>query len=376
MFAISEAELIKSLFGDRELSPTYLQQIMQRARGIEPEYFKLANGILPEAGKYLPSHAIEALIRADISDGGINEELLRQRKFFARLSHYLPSLLRYFRFDPKDRVFNAVSCIDDCYGDFCITGKSQRRDKQERFETEFQQLHALYSMEIRNESSANYGVRELIDDIKVCIGVLNIARVRAKTEDDYLMLSGNKDRTVVVEYAHTMSKFWSGPPLVTTPGSDFSAACSLLFEIVSGIQGESLAGAINRYARSQERKKADREELEDIEDQNRVEQDNFLAAKRTCKYSLREIETYRMTLESNELNETARLLLKLRINAEVKKIKAAMEEYGPHLVWFSQLRPDRTNEIASEIELSRRKSKDLSIELGKIRRQAQADGST
>src|SRR6266702_5964621 len=104
------------------------------------------------------------------------------------------------RFDPKDRVFNAVSCIDDCHGDFCVTGKSQRRDKQERqavqsfesaigvaenalaalksihwiFETEFQQLHALYSMEIRNESSANYGVRELIDDIKVCIGVLNI----------------------------------------------------------------------------------------------------------------------------------------------------------------------------------------------------------
>jgi hypothetical protein len=402
MFATSEAELMKCLFGDSELDPARVQQIMLRARGIEAGDFELANGIIPEAGKYLPSHAIEALIRADVSDDETNKELLRQRKFFARLSSYLPSLLRYFSFDPKDQVFNAISCIDDCFGDFHFAGRSQRRDKEERkalqsfasaidaaesalaalqsvhwtFETEFEQLHALYSMEIRKESSANYSVRALIDDIKVCIGALNIARVRAETEDDYLIVSGNNDRTVVVKYAHTMSKFWNGPALVTTPGSEFSAVCSLLFEIVSGIQGESLAGAINRYARSQERKKADREELEDIEDYNLTETDNFFAAKKTCKYSLRKIETYRMILETTELNETARLLIKLVVNGEVKKIKTAMEEYGPHLVWFNQLGPDRINEIASEFELSKRRAKDLSIELGKIRRQGRSDRST
>src|SRR4051812_44096355 len=62
-----------------------------------------------------------------------------------------------------------------------------------------------------------------------------------------------------------------GPKLVTTPGSDFSTLCSLLFEAVSGNADEGLAGAINRYARSEDRKRWDREGEEEQDPE-----DNFL----------------------------------------------------------------------------------------------------
>jgi hypothetical protein len=55
---------------------------------------------------------------------------------------------------------------------------------------------------------------------------------------------------------------YDGPPLVTTPGSKFSSLCGLLYEIVSGSPDESLSGAINRYARSKDRKKVDLHDLE------------------------------------------------------------------------------------------------------------------
>lgn len=402
MLDVSEAELIRSLLGDSELSDTRVQQIMLKARGVEQEDFKLANSIVPEAGRYLPHHAITALVRADISDDKATEELLRQRMFFSRLSDYLPSLLRYFKFDPKDCVFNAVSCIDDCHGDFHIAIASQRRDKKERqilesfgsaigamekalaalksihwsFESEFEDLHAIYSRKIRNDNNSNYGVGLLTDDLKVCIGALNIARARARSEEDYLLVSGNQGRSIVVEYAYTMSRFWNGPPLTTTPGSDFSAVCGLLFEIVSGIEGESLAGAINRYSRSKKRRKIDQEDALDRVKEGFIETDNFHGVKETCRALLREIEAHRKISNSSELDETAQLLLKLKINAETDKILASMDEYGPHLVWASQIPPDQLRESISNAEVSWRRLKDLEIELGKIRRRGRADKST
>jgi hypothetical protein len=85
-----------------------------------------------------------------------------------------------------------------------------------------------------------------------------------------------------------MSADWSGSELVTTPGSQFATLCSLLFEAVSGNADESFSGAINRYARSDDRRLWDIEG-EEIED----EDDNFLIEKQNMKACTRQIEICR-----------------------------------------------------------------------------------
>jgi hypothetical protein len=87
-----------------------------------------------------------------------------------------------------------------------------------------------------------------------------------------------------------MCRMWDGPKLVTTPGSDFAALCSLLFEAVSGRSDEGLAGAINRYARSEDRKQWDREG----EDEDERDNDNFLSEKNTMRSSEQEVELVRL----------------------------------------------------------------------------------
>ena len=109
----------------------------------------------------------------------------------------------------------------------------------------------------------------------MCAGVLDIMHEIADIKPKRLFVYGNDQRTNVVEWAYHICTMWDGPKLVTTPGSDFAALCSLLFEAVSGNPEESLAGAINRYARSEDRKQWDR----DGEDEVAKEDDNFLTEK-------------------------------------------------------------------------------------------------
>jgi hypothetical protein len=123
---------------------------------------------------------------------------------------------------------------------------------------------------------------------------------------------GNDQRTTVVEWAYHMCTMWDGPKLVTTPGSDFAALCSLLFEAVSGRSDEGLAGAINRYARSEERKQWDREgEGEDERDN-----DNFLSEKNTMRSSEEEVELCKVLLQEPSLSDMAKVLLHTRMKHE------------------------------------------------------------
>jgi len=124
-------------------------------------------------------------------------------------------------------------------------------------------------------------IEVLTREMDVCRAAFDIALASARQNPDELLLAGSNSKTTVVSYAHDMSLMWSGPKISTTPGSNFSVLCSLLFECVSGKADESLAGAINRYARSRQRLKLDEEEREYQEEQ--ALSDNFDDLKNTIE---------------------------------------------------------------------------------------------
>src|SRR5262249_48904409 len=128
---------------------------------------------------------------------------------------------------------------------------------------------------------------------------------------------------------------WDGPKLVTTPGSDFAVLCSLLFEAVSGNIDEGLAGAINRYARSDDRTEWDREGEADDPD------DNFVSEKARMAYSSGEIALCKRILQKTGLSEMALVLLSQRITHEEQRYEEAQTRYGPRQVYVERMNQEQ-----------------------------------
>jgi hypothetical protein len=349
-----------------------------------------ANSLLREAGDYLPSHTLRALVRADVT---VNEAALcleRNKAFFFRLVELLPSLIGFF--NRRGNLWGITSCIDDCHNDFHATAISPRKDRQLRetresltraletavaaaaaieeakrhIDIEFDRYRAIYYPNIERQRSLD----ELIDELRLCSGVLEIVNATVDLNPKSLILSGNDKRTTVVQYAYHMSTMWDGPKLVTTPGSHFSSLCSLLFEAVSGEAEESLSGATNRYARSAERKQWDEEgEQEELDDN-----DNFVVEKRTMRVSIQEIELCKAALRTAQLSNTAKQLLLIRVKAEQRKFEEARTTYGPRQVLIGQLNPAQLENMFADAinrvspEKFERSLDDLDISLGRLRR--------
>ena len=165
----------------------------------------------------------------------------------------------------------------------------------------------------------------------MCAGVMDITHATADIKPKRLFLFGNDQRTSVVEDVYHMCSMYNGPKLVTTPGSDFATLCSLVFELVSGKADEGLAGAINRYARSPERKQWDKDGEDDDPD------DNFQNEKHQMYASSHATELCKQILQMPELSEKAAALLSLRIKHEERQYQEALTRYGPRQVYIHQM---------------------------------------
>jgi hypothetical protein len=160
---------------------------------------------------------------------------------------------------------------------------------------------------------------------------MEITHTTADIKPKRLFIFGNDQRTSIVEDVYHMCCMWDGPKLVTTPGSDFAALCSLMFEAVSGASDEGLAGAINRYARSAERKQWDKEGEDDDPD------DNFHTEKNEMYASSHAIELCKQVLQKPGLTDKAIGLLSLRLQHEQRKHEEARTRYGPRQVYVGQM---------------------------------------
>lgn len=237
---------------------------------------------------------------------------------------------------------------------------------------EYDDVHQIYMKRLRQEERL-IGFRSLIEHLKFSKDFLDLHHYRSRYEENWLFVNHNQTRTVIVDYVYTMSRFWNGPPLVTAPGSDYSALCSLVLEIVSGVADESLSGAINRFARSEDRRKIDLEESEEKLQENQVESDKFYYAKDTIKRSIAKCEKYVAMLKDGQIDDGPKFLLKLLIQEELERAKAAGTKYGPHLVWVSQIPQSYLDEKFGSIDIGSKRSREAEIKLdsfeGKTRSQ-------
>jgi hypothetical protein len=331
------------------------------------EKFEYANSLLLEASDYLRPHTLRALVRADMTEEEAASYLENNKTFCRRLVNLLPSIFRFF--GKEERLRNPrgiVMTIDDCHNDFLATGNASRRDRQlreakekltraarlardsasaleeaeEHIEYEFDRYRNLY---YRPEPGPNRFLGDLIEELRMCAGVLEIVHEIADIKPKRLFVFGNDQRTNVVEWAYHMCSMWDGPKLVTTPGSDFSALCSLLFEAVSGNSDEGLAGAINRYARGDDRKQWDLEGESDDPD------DNFQSERNQMVCSSHEIDLCKRILQKSNFSGMALLLLNKRIKLEEQQHEEARTKYGPRQVYISQMNQEQWEGMLLEV---------------------------
>lgn len=344
-------------------TPTFenIKSLMRGTRYADgySEMFEYANTLLPGASDYLRSHTMRALVRADITEEEAASYLQKNKAFFHRLVNLLPSIVSFFSEEARLRNSRGiVMTIDDCHNDFQFTASSARRDRQLREAKEkFRRASQLareaasalddaeehFKYEYDRYRSAHYRpapgpsrfLSDLIDELRVCAGVLDIQHEVADIKPKNLFLFGNDQRTDLVENVYHMCTMWGGPKLVTTPGSDFSALSSLMFEAASGRSDEGLAGAINRYARSEDRKQWDLESEDD--DPN----DNFQNERNQMRASSNTIALCKRILENPGLTDMALLLLNTRIRHEGKQYEEAQTKYGPRQVYISQMNEEQ-----------------------------------
>ena len=351
-------------------APTF-EDVKTLIRGVRytqgyDEKFEYANSLLPEASDYLRSHTLRALVRAEISKEKAALHLEQNKAFFRRLVDLLPSIVGFFEKEVRSRNPNGiVMTIDDCHNDFLATGNALRRDRELREAKErlmraarlardsasaLRDAEGHFKFEFDRYREAYYGrvpgparfLGDLIEELQMCAGVLEIVNEIADVKRKRLFVFGNDQRTNLVESAYHMCSMWGGPKLVTTPGSDFAALCSLLFEAVSGRTDEGLAGAINRYARSDDRKQWDREGEDDDPD------DNFMSERARVGYSSREIQLCKHIIQNTGLSEMALVLLNERIKHEEQQCEEAQNRYGPRQVYISQMNQEQWEGMLSE----------------------------
>jgi hypothetical protein len=340
-----------------------IMRFVRYGRGRD-ESVDYANTILPGAGDYLPPYWLRALVRADVTEREASRDLERSRAFFGRLVSLLSPLLRFFSAEERaTNLSGIIASMDSCHDDFHFIATSSRKDRQVRemkqklakasklandlaavledtrkhYETEFQRYYAVRYP----ARHVDRYVSDLIDELKMCGGVTEIANASMDVNPKGLLLFGNDARNDVVEAAYRMCTILGGPKLVTTTGSDFSAFCSLLFEAVSGKAEEGLSGAINRYARSDERAHWYREGEYD-------EDDNFLNQKNAMRFSVQQIELSRKLLRDASLSDMAKLLLRTRIDYEQEECEKARTQYGPNQVHLSQMNKEQFMNIVLE----------------------------
>ena len=346
-----------------------IKTLMRGARytGGFDEKFEYANALLLEASDYLRSYTLRALVRADITEEEGAKYLKQNKIFFGRLVNMLPSIVRFFGKEARQRnPRGIVMAIDDCHNEFQATGSASRRDRQlreakeklthasrlalesasalhdtgEHCEYEFDRYRSVYYKPAPGPARF---FSDLIDELRMCAGVLDIVHEIADIEPKRLFVFGNDQRRDLVQAVYRMCTMWDGPKLVTTPGSDFATLCSLMFEAVSGNPSEGLAGAINRFARSDDRKQWD------LEGENDDPDDNFLTEKNRMTYSSKQIELCKRILRKPALSEMSVFLLNARIKHEEKEYEEARTTYGPRQVYVSQMSQEQWQGMLLEV---------------------------
>ena len=241
----------------------------------------------------------------------------------------------------------------------------------------WRRFHTLFNAHLQNRFGAktypHINIDEFREQVESLKNVLQICVFRSKSEPDYFSVSGNQVKTDTVQAAYDLCVYYSGPPLVTTPGSDFAVLCSLIYELISGETEESLAGAINKFSRSKMRRDKDKERAKWHLENRSGNEDNFVNVKREAKETLDKTVAYGDVLErisqpsndaSSHVGDEARSLVLSAMKAAVHRAEGLLRTPGPYIVGAHQVpeRHDHTYDLVEQLSV---KLKQLNITLGR-----------
>jgi hypothetical protein len=389
---------------DTTLSFDRLLALVHEVRKPDPELAEIANRLVPEAGRYLQAHQIELLVRDEISDSIVRREVRRQKGFVARLEGLLPSLLQYLKLKSDQDLKRVIHLIDDCFHDFPISTSAPRRDRALRNAiSEIKKAQKTLLDAVAALSALNFGVTADMDDfldsyleriglsstsqkfdtfleqLQLRSQILDICIFRAQSDEEYLFLTDNQTKKHIVETAYHICLWHEGPRLVTTPGSDFSMVCSLLYEIIGGKPtNEGLAGAINRFARSTERRGIDEHEIEMQRELDHSD-DNFLETKKAAQKAEDDMRAYAGLLHEGkqQLGEKQKLIVLAALEKAEARRLSALNAHGPHIVWFSDHPMSRSESPYNDQRKFAKVQEDIKkawIALGEARRRQRSKG--
>lgn len=396
-------EVVRRIAGGEDIPHDLLNSAINE---ITDTYFSkneriAASQICENTGKHLESWALLDFISAKNTEEEIRSITEKRKKIVARLSVLLPSIIEIFQIFDIGDISSAIHQIYDCVRDYSAIEKSpfssQQRKKAvqginsitelaEQLDEALDRASEHIDIEFDNHKRAIARVHEaepqfrqiesLRRELMALRFVSRLTLYRDSVGERSFYVGDNKAKTHVVECAYRLALQFGKPALKTTPGSDFSNLCSLIFELATGTPHESLAGAINKFARSPERQEIDQEEKinryensdEGIE---HYESDNFSSLKARIKSLETEELFWRDMLSSQSWDENSIRQISIRLLDVIEQKQAAMKEHGPFIVWASQMSRTTLDEWREESELHKNKMLSLAIELGqKLRNRA------
>lgn len=367
---------------------------------------RVAREIWTEAGDYLPGFHLLDFISAKLSDEDCLRAVTERKVIVARMEDLLPAVFSFLGRMEARAVSSIVEQVFDCSIGYQYIERAAYSSQQRK--VVLKDVHALVGLlnqiepmlersgwhikgeyedhkramtRIHSRDPSDFAsFDELRNEMKSLRLAAEVALVRDSIGDEPFLVGDNKARTHIVEFAYNLALRFGQPSFVTTPGSDFSNLCSFLFELATGVQDESLAGAINRFARSALKARIDREEIEFRDEESdegiaRREADNFAH----IKGSLLSLDAYKelwlRILASRSWDTFSEEQIVLRL-ADIKNEREIAEKtQGPHLVWASQMSPAVHEQHRQKMEDHDRTMLRLAIELGVLTRAQRAQHS-
>ncbi|MGO8116009.1 hypothetical protein AB9F43_15650 [Rhizobium leguminosarum] len=356
----------------------------------------VANAILEGAGDYLNAYDLLDFISGKTEQKEVEKDINERTKYVSRLRELIPAIISLLGLNDSSDIGSALHQITDCCHDYPLIEKSdfsttQRKavlrdlnllvervkelnDLLEIVGTHVDIIFRHHKEAVHRMTRTNaYPARDLDGfrgDLRILGFVTELVKYDDETGGSALYVGGNKARTHIVECAYRLAIRFNSPKFVTTPGADFSILCSLIFELATGISDESLAGAINKFARSKLRDEIDRDEVafryensdEGIRDR---EADNFAHVKEKIA-ELSSSETFWRQMDSSRnWDEFSKGQMAIRLVDVLDQKEEALKRHGPHIVWASQISPVTREGWMKEMEGFEAERLKLAIEVGR-----------
>lgn len=390
------------LLGKAQLTGSIIAEIIQRDKRIDDRDIDLCKSLTDQPLHHLDRFELRQIIRDELSDDKIAELNSLRAPLFERMASLLPEIARLLGSMDDHALRFFVTWVHSSCLDFAGPYLGPRRDKKlnqvrRTLESTKDAVNAALAeldsarqhididfddaLTARLESEQGQGPEDparfrsrlsfeaLVQQLEVLQGVIDYKIVDLKRGGPTVRFYGGTTKADLVECAYDLHGACGGPSLVTTPGSDFSYICGLLFEIATGKSDESLAGAINRFARSSDRAKQDEYDQEREDEEVAIaNNDNFHGRVSRKKYLLDQVEQL-LNLSSEEgLSALGRKALDYQIESLRRQELKLEEEFGPFIVWVSQQPPATREAWRLEHEATEERLRNFEIAIGDMRR--------